>query len=108
MGGPAILAGCAAMIIEVTSEGGIGGLATGQSHRSLQVDAQPQAVQTEYCAAFSPEAMAAAAAPTRSPGGADRLIYTIKVTDDDGAVHRYTVSEGNLPPETLDLIDRME
>ncbi|WP_375690160.1 protealysin inhibitor emfourin [Pseudooceanicola sp. LIPI14-2-Ac024] len=97
------------MMIQVTSTGGFAGLAGGTDRPlTMDLEAQPPAVRDAYCAAFSDDALSAATRAESAPGAADMMTYSITVTQDDGTVHRYTVPESLLPPETLDLIDGMK
>ncbi len=89
------------MIIEIRSQGGFGGLGAARPLR-IDTDQQPDARRRALCDAFRPDHLARLqAAPC--PGCNDRMRYAITVTTE--AAHSFTLSEGQLPPEMLDLID---
>lgn len=90
------------MIIEIRSHGGFGGI-TAATSRRIDTDAQPEPRAQELCAAFHPKALADMAA-TPCPGCPDQMRYAITVTDATGP-HAITLSEGQMPPEMLDLLD---
>ncbi|MFK7835822.1 MAG: protealysin inhibitor emfourin [Sulfitobacter sp.] len=97
-------AGCLVVMIEITTSGGFGGLATGGAHTSASLSDLPTAQAATYCEAFAPTALAALAETETPQGRADTITYEIKVVDDDGA-HQFQLDETQLPPEMLDLID---
>ncbi|TGN58642.1 hypothetical protein E4L95_12140 [Paracoccus liaowanqingii] len=93
------------MIIEIRSHGGFGGIAAAAQSRRIDTDAQPAEMRAALCAAFRPGALSELAR-TPCPGCPDRMRYAITVTGDAAnAPHSVTLSEGQLPPEMLDLID---
>lgn len=92
------------MIIEIRSHGGFGGIIAAPSRR-IDTDTQPAPLARDLCAAFGPDALARMAA-TPCPDCADRMRYAITVTDATGP-HSITLSEGQMPPAMLDLIDSL-
>jgi hypothetical protein len=96
-------AGCLAMMITITTSGGIGGFGLAKS-AEVAVDALPEPLRVETCARLDAAALGAlAATPVR---GADRIVYHIVVTEGASA-QRFDVPESALPGETLDLIDEL-
>lgn len=101
MGGAA--AGCLAMMISISTTGGIGGFGLARTAQ-VSVESLPEPLRVEACSRLDPQALGAiGAAPTR---GADRVVYHIEVVE-AGQSARFDVPEGALPPETLDLIDEL-
>jgi hypothetical protein len=96
---------CLAMIITITTSGGIGGFGLAKS-AEVAVDTLPEPLRVETCARLDPEALTAlAASPQR---GADRIVYHIVVVDGEGArAVTFDLPESALPGETLDLIDEL-
>ncbi|TJZ91052.1 hypothetical protein FA743_12630 [Paracoccus gahaiensis] len=93
------------MIIEIRSHGGFGGITAAAPPRRIDTDAQPADRRAALCAAFRPGALSQLA-QTPCPGCPDRMRYAITVTEDPTqSPHSITLSEGQLPPEMLDLID---
>ncbi|WP_411837208.1 protealysin inhibitor emfourin [Paracoccus sp. ME4] len=90
------------MIIEIRSHGGFGGI-TAATSRRIDTAAQPGDRADALCTAFDPGALARMAA-TPCPGCPDRMRYAITVTDATGP-HSVTLSEGQMPPEMLDMLD---
>jgi hypothetical protein len=102
MGGAA--AGCLAMMITITTSGGIGGFGLARQ-AEVATDALPEPLRAEACARLDSSALAALdAAPAP---GADRITYHIVVIGTDGAASRFDLPETALPAETLDLIDEL-
>jgi hypothetical protein len=103
MGGAA--AGCLAMMITISTSGGIGGFGLGRS-AEVAVDALPEPLREEACLRLAPEALGSLeATPTR---GADRVVYHIVVIEAEGGMRQsFDVPEGALPAATLDLIDEL-
>jgi len=100
MGGAA---GCLAMMITITTSGGIGGFGLAKS-AEVAVDSLPEPLRVEACARLDPAALGALdAAPGR---GADRIIYHIVVVA-EGPPTRFDLPESALPDATLDLIDEL-
>ncbi len=102
MGG--VTAGCLAMMISITTSGGIGGFGLARSVQA-SVENLPEPLRTEACSRLDPRALGALrAVPTR---GADRVVYHIVITQPGGGVARFDLGEGALPADTLDLIDAL-
>jgi len=96
-------AGCLAMMITITTSGGIGGFGLART-AEVSIDALPEALREEACLRLAPEALGSlATAPTR---GADRIVYHILVVEGT-AERRFDLPEGSLPAATLDLIDEL-
>ncbi len=102
-----VLVGCVAMIIEVVSQGGFGGLTGVQVTRRAVVEDLPSAAQEQYCARFDPGHLSELAAVVRPLGAADTISYEITVVDEEGARHHFVLDETLLPAELLDLIDAL-
>jgi hypothetical protein len=97
-------AGCLAMMITITTSGGIGGFGLAKS-AEVAVDNLPEPLRVEACRKLDPAALKSLdATPVR--GAADRIVYHIVVTEAGGTVS-FTLPETALPPETLDLIDEL-
>lgn len=96
-------AGCLAMMITITTSGGIGGFGLAKS-AEVAVDTLPEPLQLETCERLDPGALAALGAA--SARGADRMVYHIVVTE-SGEERRFDLPESALPSETLDLIDEL-
>ena len=101
MGGAA---GCLAMMITITTSGGIGGFGLAKT-AEVAVDSLPEPLRVEACAKLDPAALQAIAA-TRPRGGPDRIVYHIMVVETGGTV-RFDLPETALPAATLDLIDEL-
>jgi hypothetical protein len=97
-------AGCLAMMISITTSGGIGGFGLARS-AEVEVEGLPEPLQEEACARLDPEALRALPSP-RARGMADSVVYHI-VVEEAGQRTVLDVPEGALPAETLDLIDRL-
>jgi hypothetical protein len=97
---------CLAMMISITTSGGIGGFGLAKS-AEVAVDTLPEPLRVETCARLDPAALDALAATP--PRGADRIIYHIVVVGDavGGVAVSYDLPESALPGETLDLIDEL-
>jgi hypothetical protein len=93
------------MIIEIASQGGFGGIAASRPKR-IDLTHQSEDLRAALGAAFEPRALSRMQA-TPCPSCPDRLSYRITVIEAGGARHCVTLSEGQIPPETLDLIDRV-
>jgi hypothetical protein len=103
MGGAA--AGCLAMMISISTSGGMAGFGLAPGTTEVSVDALPEPLRAETCARLDATALAALApAPAR---GADRITYHIVVTSDGGTTTRFDLPETALPAETLDVIDAL-
>jgi hypothetical protein len=101
MGG--VTAGCLAMMISITTSGGIGGFGTAKS-TEIAVDALPAPLREATCARLDAGALGRIkSAPP--PGAADFIVYHIVIVEDGGATRAFDVPETALPAETLDLID---
>lgn len=102
MGG--LTAGCLAMMISITTSGGIGGFGLVRT-ASVAVDSLPEPLRVAACSRLDPQTLEALrAGPAR---GADRVIYHIEVTEAGREAARFDLPEAALPPETLDLIDAL-
>ena len=99
MGGAA---GCLAMIITISTSGGIGGFGLAKT-AEIPVDSLPEPLRVEACARLDAKALGALD-PTPVRGAADRIVYHIVVAE-GAAKARFDLPETALPPETLDLID---
>jgi hypothetical protein len=94
---------CLAMMITITTSGGIGGFGLAKS-AEVVVDTLPEPLRVEACARFDPAALGALeATPAR---GADRIVYHIVIAE-SGQARRFDLPESALPGETLDLIDEL-
>ncbi|WEF23572.1 protealysin inhibitor emfourin [Paracoccus sp. S3-43] len=93
------------MIIEIAAQGGFGGIAAANLHKTIDVADQPEQMRQELCHAFEPDELARLAS---QPCGdcADRLTYRITVTE-DRRTRSFTLREQQIPPDMLDLIDQM-
>lgn len=101
MGGAA--AGCLAMMISITTSGGIGGFGLART-TEVEVEGLPETLRVETCSRLDPAELRELEA--QSPRGADRVVYHIEVVD-GAAVAAFDLSESALPDETLDLIDSL-
>ncbi len=103
MGG--IAAGCLAMMITITTSGGIGGFGLAKK-AEVPVDELPEPLHSEVCARLDPAALGRleAAVPAR---GADRIVYHIVVVEAGAAPSAFDLPESALPAPTLDLIDAL-
>ena len=99
MGGAA---GCLAMMITISTSGGIGGFGLAKT-AEVAVDSLPEPLRVEACARLDPAALGSLDA-TPGRGAADRIVYHI-VVGEGGAAARFDLPESALPDETLDLID---
>lgn len=91
------------MIIEIRTHGGFGGI-NAPAARRIDTDDQPEPLRGALCDAFRPGALSRLA-ETPCPGCPDRMRYAITVTTE--AAHSFTLSEGQMPPDMLDLIDSL-
>ncbi|SNT75240.1 hypothetical protein SAMN05444959_11060 [Paracoccus seriniphilus] len=100
-----ISGGCVAMIIEIASQGGFGGIAASALHKRIDVDQQVGPLRQELCEAFGPAELARLA---RTPCNncADRVTYSITIIQGSDAPQNFILREDQLPPDTLDLLDR--
>lgn len=90
-----------AMIVTITTSGGIGGFGLGRS-AEVAVDSLPEPLKAEACERLDPAALGGLEA--RPAPGADRVTYHIAVGTAQGTT-TFSLAETALPPETLDLID---
>lgn len=102
-----VTAGCIAMIIEISSSGGFGGITAAGLNKRIDVEKQPTPVQQEICEYFELKDLRLLASRSNGKHGADMMTYRITVTDREDGEHVYTIREDQLPPEMLDLIDAM-
>lgn len=94
------------MIIEIDAQGGFGGIAAAALHKRIDVEAQAESVQEELSNAFDAKELQRLAA--RECGDcADRISYRITVTIKGHHSRSFIIREDQLPPEMLDLIDRL-
>jgi emfourin len=94
--------GCLAMMITITTSGGIGGFGLAKS-AEVAVDSLPEPLRVEACARLDPAALGAL---ETTPRGADRIVYHIVIVE-AGEARRFDLPESALPGETLDLIDAL-
>lgn len=94
------------MIIDITAQGGFGGITAAAMKKTIDVDQQPRQMQQELCDAFKPRELQRLTR-TPCPDCADRLTYRITVTEGQENPQVFTLREDQLPPEMLDLIDQM-
>lgn len=95
---------CKAMIVTISTSGGIGGFGLGQDTR-VDLDQVPARLRSEACEVLSDARLA----PLASAGGnkgADRITYMISV-EQAGQSRTYAVPEEAMPPEMLDVIDAL-
>lgn len=94
------------MIIDITAQGGFGGLAAASLHKTVDVARQPPQIRQELCEVFDPQNLRRLA---RNPctDCADRMTYRITVTEDPQRSEVFSLREDQIPPEMLDLIDQM-
>ncbi len=103
MGG--VAAGCLAMMVSISTSGGIGGFGLAKS-AEVAVDTLPEPLRAETCARLDAAALGRIkAAPPR--GAADYVIYHIVIVDEGAEPRRFDLPETALSPETLDLIDAL-
>ncbi len=103
-----IASGCAAVIISLSTSGGIGGFGLSATEKTIETDTLSPGMREKVCERFNPKALKKLAeARQEQYGVADYIIYHVTVTDDDGVKHRFDLSEATLPAEMLDLIDEM-
>jgi len=95
------------MIIEITSSGGFGGLGAVSLSKRVVVPEQSEALQTEYCDAFTADKLQSLADSETASGAADLMRYNIVITDPAMGQHSFDLLESQIPAEMLDLIDRM-
>jgi hypothetical protein len=101
MGGAA---GCLAMMITITTSGGIGGFGLAKS-AEVATESLPEPLKVEACEKLDPAALKALdVTPVR--GAADYIVYHI-VVEEEGRTASFTLPETALPPETLELIDAL-
>jgi len=106
-GGISVMAGCAAIMIEISSSGGLGGINLPSRDKHMVVAAQDEAAQAEYCAAFDPAVLEKLAEKAPNMRAADMQTYHITVLDAENVRHSFDLREDQITPEMLDLIDRM-
>lgn len=97
---------CAILIVTISTSGGLLGTGSQQAQKSVETDALPEPVRGTVCEVFKPAALEKLSARTVQMG-ADRFIYHIAVTDENGAKHRFDIPESALPADMLDVIDEM-
>lgn len=94
------------MIIEIDAEGGFGGIAAAALHKRIDAEAQTDPVRQELRSAFDAQELQRLAAG-ECGDCADRISYRITVTTEGHRSRSFIIREDQLPPEMLDLIDRM-
>lgn len=94
------------MIIEIDAEGGFGGIAAAALHKRVDVDAQAEPMRQELNNAFGTRELQRLAAQDCSDC-ADRMTYRITVSVEGRRSRSFTLREDQIPPEMLDLIDRL-
>lgn len=92
------------MIIEISTSGGVGGMATAACKR-IDVDSQPAPARAEWRERFQPGDLQQLAARSGSGCGADRPTYRISLIRPAARTRTFTIREDQLPPDMLDLID---
>ena len=102
MGGGA-LGICKAMIVTISTSGGIGGFGLGQDTR-VDLDRVPAPLRSEACDVLSDARLAPLTAAAQK--GADRLTYTISV-EQSGKTRTYAIPEEAMSPDMLDVIDAL-
>ncbi|RNF34513.1 protealysin inhibitor emfourin [Paracoccus methylarcula] len=94
------------MIIEIDADGGFGGIAAAALHKRIDVDAQTEPMRQKLNDAFGTRELQRLS--TRDCGDcADRLTYRITLSFEGRRSRSFTLREDQIPPEMLDLIDRM-
>ncbi|MEL7224287.1 MAG: protealysin inhibitor emfourin [Cyanobacteria bacterium J06576_12] len=98
---------CLMLMIEISTSGGIGGLAQSASPtKSVTLNDLPNREAETLCRAFNPDVLRAISDKAVSLGRADITMYQIVVTDHHGS-QRFAIDETQLSPEMLDLIDEL-
>lgn len=95
---------CKAMIVTISTSGGIGGFGLGPDTR-VDLDKLPAQLRSEACEVLSDSRLA----PLMSAGnqrGADRVTYTISV-EQSGKTRTYAIPEEAMSPDMLDVIDAL-
>ena len=95
---------CLAMMITISTSGGIGGFGLAKS-AEVAVDNLPEPLRVEACARLDAKTLASLD-PTPVRGAADRIVYHIVVMEGT-ATASFDLPESALPPETLDVIDEL-
>ena len=98
-------AGCMAMMVTITTSGGIGGFGLARSVR-VAVEELPPAMRAETCEMLAPGYLRGIARAVR-PGAADFVVYHIVVQEAQGAAEPFDLPEPVLPAQMLDLIDAL-
>ena len=91
------------MLIEIASQGGFAGPAATVPPKTVEVGALEEPMRERVCEAFAPDNLRRLSEAPEG-AGADRLTYEITVEGEAGR-DTFTVAEGALPPEMLDMID---
>jgi len=92
------------MIIDIATDGGFGGIAAAAMHKRINPQEQAQALRDALCAAFAPKALQQMT-QGRSHDCPDGLRYRITIIQSGQDPCIFTLSEAQMPPEMLDLID---
>lgn len=88
------------MKVTIRSSGGI----MGYRHKSeKKLDTANLAGKEK--AAFSLDELKSLSSRPRTEGAADVITYHFSVIDDDGDLHKFDISESDMPAEMIDAID---
>ncbi len=88
------------MIIEITSSGGIGGIAGAGLKKRADMSSADEPMRSEISAAFDPTRLSALARDAaRHPSSADILTYSIVIIDETEKRHDFEISEDACPPK---------
>lgn len=93
------------MMIEIAASGGFTGM--GPPAKTVEVDGLEPGLRSRVCEAFAPDNLRRLSHDglrEADHGAADGLLYEITVREGGGR-DRFTVPEGRLPSEMLDLMD---
>ena len=95
----------AAMIIEISTSGGFGGIPAAGLTKRIDLDEQPAPARAELCQYFEPGDLRQLAARSRKETTADAMTYRIRLIEPSARPRTFTIREDQLPPDMLDLID---
>jgi hypothetical protein len=100
-----VLAGCLAMILTISTSGGITGRGLG---KTLEVDLAdlPDPLRAQVCEQLAPAALAGLV-PRAPQGSADLISYHISLGEPGARSVPVSLPETSLPAGTLDLIDEL-
>lgn len=91
------------MLVSIATSGGLLGTGAGQPAKEIDTALLAEPLRAAVCEAFSAKSLDALS--HKAAEGADRYVYHVTVTGEDGRKHRYDIPEAVLPPHMLDLID---